>query len=49
MQLIQNYDFTLDGTDDFPAKYLTNDAGVLAKTPFAMPVLDLFAGLTSLR
>lgn len=34
MELIQDYDFILDGTDNFPAKYLINDACVLAGKPF---------------
>ena len=34
MELIQDYDFILDGTDNFPSKYLINDACVLAGKPF---------------
>lgn len=31
----QDYDFILDGTDNFPAKFLVNDACVLLKKPFS--------------
>ncbi len=34
MDLIKAYDFIIDGTDNFPAKFLINDACVLAKKPF---------------
>ena len=33
MELIQDYDFIIDGTDNFPAKFLINDACVMAKKP----------------
>ena len=29
MDLIKDYDFILDGTDNFPAKFLINDAGII--------------------
>lgn len=35
MELIAEYDFIIDGTDNFPAKFLINDACVLAKKPFS--------------
>ncbi|NWF92898.1 MAG: HesA/MoeB/ThiF family protein [Syntrophaceae bacterium] len=31
MELIKNYDIVVDGTDNFPTRYLVNDACVLAK------------------
>lgn len=34
LDLIRDYDFILDGTDNFPAKFLINDACVLAGKPF---------------
>lgn len=34
MDLIADYDFVLECTDNFPAKFLINDACVLAKKPF---------------
>lgn len=33
--LIQSYDFVLDATDNFEAKFLINDACVLTRTPFS--------------
>ena len=33
-ELIREYDFIIDGTDNFPAKFLINDACVLEKKPF---------------
>jgi len=33
--LISGYDFVIDGTDNFPAKFLINDACVLANKPFS--------------
>ena len=35
MDLIKDYDFIIDGTDNFPAKFLINDACVMAKKPFS--------------
>ena len=35
MDLIADYDFIIDGTDNFPAKFLINDACVMAKKPFS--------------
>ncbi len=35
MNLIENYDFIVDGTDNFPIKFLINDACVMAKKPFS--------------
>ena len=34
-ELIGNYDFIIDGTDNFPAKFLINDACVMLKKPFS--------------
>jgi adenylyltransferase/sulfurtransferase len=33
--VIKDYDFIIDGTDNFPAKFLINDACVLGKKPFS--------------
>ena len=44
MALIQDYDFILDGTDNFPAKFLINDACVLAKKPFCHAGILQFYG-----
>lgn len=35
LDLIKDYDFIIDGTDNFPAKFLINDACVMAKKPFS--------------
>ena len=35
MELIKDYDFIIDGTDNFPAKFLINDACVMAGKPFS--------------
>ena len=35
MDLIKDYDFIIDGTDNFPAKFLINDACVMAGKPFS--------------
>ena len=33
MELIQDYDFIIDGTDNFPAKFLINDACAMVLLP----------------
>jgi sulfur-carrier protein adenylyltransferase/sulfurtransferase len=33
MQIVQEYDIVVDGTDNFPTRYLSNDVCVLAKKP----------------
>ena len=44
MDLIADYDFILDGTDNFPAKFLINDACVMAKKPFCHAGIIRFRG-----
>lgn len=44
MDLIADYDFILDGTDNFPAKFLINDACVLAGKPFSHAGIIRFSG-----
>jgi len=44
MELIRDYDFILDGTDNFPAKFLINDACVMAKKPFSHAGIIRFQG-----
>jgi len=41
--IIDGYDFVLDGTDNFPTKFLVNDACVFKAIPFSMAA---FYGLT---
>ena len=36
LQLISGYDLVLDGSDNFPTRYLVNDACVILKKPFVM-------------
>jgi adenylyltransferase/sulfurtransferase len=33
MQIVRDYDIVVDGTDNFPTRYLSNDVSVLAKKP----------------
>lgn len=42
--LIADYDFVLDGTDNFAAKFLINDACVLAGKPFSHAGIIRFTG-----
>ena len=44
MELIEPYDFILDGTDNFAAKFLINDACVLAGKPFCHAGIIRFHG-----
>ena len=44
MELVAGYDFIIDGTDNFPAKFLINDACVLAKKPFSHAGIIRFQG-----
>jgi molybdopterin/thiamine biosynthesis adenylyltransferase len=43
-ELIADYDFIIDGTDNFPAKFLINDACVLAGKPFSHAGIIRFQG-----
>ncbi len=44
MRLISDYDFILDGTDNFPAKFLINDACVMAKKSYCHAGIIRFTG-----
>ncbi|MSR88948.1 MAG: molybdopterin-synthase adenylyltransferase MoeB [Candidatus Margulisbacteria bacterium] len=44
--ILKDYDFVIDGTDNFPAKFLINDACVMAKKPFSHGGILRFAGQT---
>ncbi|MDR1631807.1 MAG: molybdopterin-synthase adenylyltransferase MoeB [Dysgonamonadaceae bacterium] len=44
--LIKDYDFIVDGTDNFPVKFLINDACVLAGKPFSHGGILRFEGQT---
>lgn len=44
--LIKDYDFIIDGTDNFPAKFLINDACVFGKKPYSHGGILRFDGQT---
>lgn len=44
MELISDYDFVIDATDNFETKFLINDACVLAKKPYSHAGVLRFAG-----
>ena len=44
LDLIKDYDFILDGTDNFPTKFLINDACVMAGKPFSHAGIIRFKG-----
>ncbi len=45
-EIIRGYDFIIDGTDNFAAKFLINDACVLENTPFSHGGILRFDGQT---
>lgn len=44
MDLVEKYDFVVDATDNFTAKFLINDACVIAKKPFCHAGISRFQG-----
>ena len=46
LEIIKDYDFIVDGTDNFPVKFLINDACVIAKKPFTHGGILRFEGQT---
>ena len=44
LDLVKDYDFIIDGTDNFPAKFLINDACVISKKPFSHAGIIRFQG-----
>jgi molybdopterin-synthase adenylyltransferase len=46
LSVIRDYDFIIDGTDNFPAKFLINDACVMAKQAFSHGGILRFDGQT---
>ena len=44
LELIRDYDFVLDGTDNFPAKFLINDACVMSRKPYSHAGIIRFKG-----
>src|SRR5881397_843564 len=47
MEIISQYDIVVDGTDNFPTRYLTNDACVLLKKPNVYGSIFRFDGQAS--
>jgi adenylyltransferase/sulfurtransferase len=47
LDLIRHYDIVVDGTDNFPTRYLTNDACVLLKKPNVYGSIFRFEGQAS--
>jgi len=45
-EIIDDYDFIIDGTDNFPAKFLVNDACIFSKKPFSHAGILRFFGQT---
>lgn len=43
-EIIAGYDLVLDGSDNFPTRYLVNDAGVLAGVPVVWGAVHRFGG-----
>jgi molybdopterin/thiamine biosynthesis adenylyltransferase len=46
LQLFDHYDFVVDGTDNFAAKFLVNDAAVIARKPFSHGAILRYEGQT---
>ena len=46
LDIIKDYDFTVDGTDNFPVEFLINDACVMAGKPFSHGGILRFEGQT---
>ena len=48
LDILQNYDLILDGSDNFPTRYLVNDACVLLSKPLVYGAMSQFEGQVSL-
>jgi len=44
LEIISDYDLVIDGTDNFPTRYLVNDACVILKKPFIYGAIYRFEG-----
>lgn len=44
LDIIKNYDIVIDGTDNFPTRYLVNDACVILNKPFVYGAIYRFEG-----
>ena len=47
LEIIQQYDVVIDASDNFPTRYLINDACVILKKPFVYGALHAFEGQVS--
>lgn len=47
-KIISQYDLVIDGSDNFPTRYLVNDTCILEKKPFIYGALSQFEGQVSL-
>ena len=47
VELFGQYDLVVDGSDNFPTRYLVNDAAVLTGTPYVYGAVDRWAGQVS--
>jgi sulfur-carrier protein adenylyltransferase/sulfurtransferase len=47
LELIADYDVIIDGTDNFPTRYLMNDAALMARTPLVHASILRFEGHAS--
>lgn len=47
LEIIKNYDMVIDGTDNFPTRYLVNDACVLLNKPLIYGSINKFEGQVS--
>ncbi|MFK8037401.1 MAG: molybdopterin-synthase adenylyltransferase MoeB [Crocinitomicaceae bacterium] len=47
LQLFEQYDIIVDGSDNFPTRYLANDASVLTKKPLVFGAIYKFEGQVS--
>jgi len=48
LDIIKDYDIIVDGTDNFPTRYLVNDACVLLNKPFVYGAIHRFEGQVAL-
>jgi sulfur-carrier protein adenylyltransferase/sulfurtransferase len=44
LEIIKDYDIVIDGTDNFPTRYLVNDACVILNKPFVYGAIHRFEG-----
>ncbi len=47
LEIVENYDLVIDGSDNFPTRYLVNDACVLKSKPFVSGAIYRFEGQVS--